>query len=91
MTVKPKRRAGAPLDDYVAAQPLLAHVRIMQRFFDEVVDAEPGTRHFYADLHVAYMNILNEELAPHALTFALAITQLEDAYPAVRHSAKRPK
>lgn len=73
----------APLDSYGEAQPLLHHVRIMDRFFDEVIDSKPEYRQYYAHLHVAYMDILNEELAPHALTLALAVAGLEDAYPEI--------
>ncbi len=71
-----------PLDDFVAARPLLQHIRITQRFFDEVVDEVPY-RQFLPELHGAFMRILNEELAPHALTLALAITELEDAFPEI--------
>ena len=73
---------GPPLDDYVEVQPALHMVRIMRRFFGEVVDVEPFRRHL-PELHVAYMEILNEELAPYALNLALAITELEDAYPEI--------
>jgi hypothetical protein len=58
----------------------------MQRFFDEVVDEEPY-RQFHPELHGAFMRILNEELAPHALTLALAITELEDAFPEILSDA----
>src|ERR1051325_1271194 len=78
---EPLAERAVPLDDYSEVQPLLRHVRIMERFFDEVVDENPQFRKHYSDLHVAYMRILAEELAPHALPLALAITELEDAYP----------
>ncbi len=71
-----------PLDYYNEARPLLRHVRVMNRFFDEVV-AEPPYRKFHFDLYDAFLKILNEELAPHALTLALAITELEDAFPGI--------
>jgi len=35
-------------------------------------------RKHYADLHVAYMDILNEELAPFALLLALSLAEFED-------------
>jgi len=73
----------APLDDYFEAKPLLLHVRIMQRFISDVVDENPEWRKHLPDLHGAYMDILNEALAPHALTFALALTELEEAFPAI--------
>jgi hypothetical protein len=72
----------APLDDYIEVQPALHMVRIMNRFFDEVMD-EPPFRQYLSELHVAYMEILNEELSSYALNLALAITQLEDAYPVI--------
>lgn len=71
------------LDQYIEVKPLLRHVRIMRRFFDEVIDGSPEYRKHYPELHVAYMKILNEELAAHALTLALAIVQLEEVCPAI--------
>jgi hypothetical protein len=73
----------APLDEYVEAQPALHMVRIMNRFEAEVLRVMPGVGPFYAELHVAYMEILNEELSSYALNLALAITELEDAYPEI--------
>jgi hypothetical protein len=49
----------------------------------EWMDKEPATRAFYPELHCAYMNILAEEFAPYALMFAMAITQLENAFPEI--------
>jgi len=72
------------LEEYDEVQPLLRHVRIMQRFFDEVVDENPEFRKHYSDLHRAYLDILAEELAPHALSLALAVTELEDTYPDIK-------
>ncbi len=79
----------SPLDEYIEVQPLLLHIRVMHRFLDEVVDVEPY-RDFHAALHCAYMSILNEELAPHALVLALAITELEDAYPEIDRRPQSP-
>lgn len=78
----------APLDAYVEVAPIIRQVRVMQRFFDEVVDATPETRDHLAYLHCAYMDILQEEFAPHAFTLAMAVVDLEDAYPEV---GKTPK
>ena len=51
---------------------------------DDYFEARPLLRReFHADLHSAYMDILNEELGPHALTLALAITELEEAFPEI--------
>ena len=55
------------------------------------VDEDPKTREFFADLHCAYMDILNEELAPNALTLALAITELEEAFPEIAALVERGK
>ena len=77
---KKRDSPSVPVDDYFEARPLLRHIRVMERVMDWM-DETPDRRKFHADLHCAYMNILQEELAPYALTFALAITQLENAYP----------
>jgi hypothetical protein len=53
------------------------------------IDEDPKTRAFYSELHCAYMDILSKELAPHALMFALAITQLENAYPEIAALVER--
>lgn len=71
-----------PIDDYFEARPLLRHVRVMERVMDWA-DEDPKTREFHAEMHCAYMNILSKELASHALTFALAITELEEAFPEI--------
>ncbi len=76
------------LDEYWEVLPLLRHVRVMERFFREVIDNNPAYLEHYAPLHVAYMEILNGELAPHALTFALAITELQDAFPTIPRTSK---
>jgi RecB family exonuclease len=73
---------SVPVDDYFEARPLLRNIRVMERVMDWI-DEDPKTRAFHSDLHCAYMAILQEELAPHALTFALAITELEDAFPEI--------
>jgi len=57
---------------------ILRHIHVMRRFFGEVIDASPEYRKHYADLHVAYMDILNEELAPFALLLALSLAEFED-------------
>jgi hypothetical protein len=71
-----------PLDDYFEVRPLLRHVRVMERLM-RWVDDDPEKRKFHADMHCKFMDILIEEFAPHALTFALAITQLENAFPEI--------
>lgn len=90
MRNRAKQTPLSPVDEYTEAQPLLRHIRIMRRFFDEVIDGNDKLRTYYSELHGAYMDILNEELAPHALTFALAVTELEDAYPEIDPEAEFP-
>lgn len=43
----------------------------------------PGLAPFYDELRVGYMEILNEELSSYALDLALAIMELEGAYPEI--------
>jgi hypothetical protein len=76
------RKRPLILDDYIKALPLLRHIRVMERVMDWI-DEDPKTREFYSELHCAYMDIIAEEFAPHALMLALAITQLENAFPDV--------
>lgn len=74
-----------PLDAYREVAHVIRQVRLMDRFFDEVVD-ELEHEHrakIYDDLHGGYMDMLNKELAPYALLLAEAIMQLEDAYPEI--------
>lgn len=61
-----------------AVPEVVRRVRFMQRYFSEVVDADPELRHFLPKLHCAYMDRLNEEFAPHALDLALAVVKWED-------------
>ena len=73
------------LDEYLEIQPAIRMVRIMYRFFDEVVE-KPPFRSVHTELLTAYEKILNEELAPYALSLASAITELEDAYPEIANA-----
>lgn len=83
-----RNEPNAPLDDYIEVQPALHMVRIMNRFFGEVVDELPF-RQYLPELHVAYMKIMNQELASYALNLALAITELEDAYPEIERKGRK--
>jgi hypothetical protein len=76
------RELYTTLDGYIEVQPAVHAVRIMHRFFDEVVDC-PAFSPLMSELLTAYEKILNEELAPYALRLAFAITELEDAYPEI--------
>jgi hypothetical protein len=71
-----------PVEDYAKVRPLLRHVRIMNRVMD-FIDEDPQMRRFHPELYDAYMAVLQEEFAPHALVLALALTELEDAYPEI--------
>lgn len=79
---KKRQLPSVPVDDYFEARPLLRHIRVMKQVMDWI-DEDPKTREFYSELHCAYMDILSKELAPHALMFALAITELENAFPEI--------
>lgn len=90
MSERVTQRPLTPQDAYVESRPLLRHIRIMKRFFEEVIDENPEYREHYSELHCAYMDILNQELAPHALTLAFAVTELEDGYPEIDRKPKVP-
>lgn len=71
-----------PLEYYKEVRSLLRQVRVMNRFFDEVIEELPY-RERYFELYEAYVKILNEELGPHAAELALALAEVEDAYPEI--------
>jgi len=77
------KRSRTPLDEYEDVAPLIRQVRFMTRYIREVIDEDDELRRRLPELHVAYMDMLNEEFAPHAVALALAIMQLEDAYPEI--------
>jgi hypothetical protein len=83
------RPPAVPIEDYFESRPLLRHIRIMERFLEEVIEANPKFRDHYAELHLAYLDILEEEFRPHALMLALAVAELELAYPEIER-AKPP-
>lgn len=60
-------------DEPEAIENILRHVRLMRRFFNDVVDEDPKMRVFLPELHCAYMDMLNEDFAPHALSLALGL------------------
>jgi hypothetical protein len=51
-----------------------------------VVCATPERRALLPELHVAYMAIIEPLLSAHALTLALAIVEIEEAFPALREA-----
>jgi hypothetical protein len=77
----------AALDEYRDVAYLLREVRIMQAFFTEVVSRDPKLNKHYDALYIPYREILQREFAPHAYTLALAIVELENAYPEILRSA----
>lgn len=56
---------------------VLRQVRMMKRFF-AAIDVPPLRKH-RAALHVAYMDVLQTEIAEHALDLALAVIEWEDS------------
>jgi hypothetical protein len=85
------REPLSPLDEYLAVQHVLRQVRLMERFFNDFVDENPVLRPHLPEMHCAYMDMLNDQLAPYAMTLALAIAELEDAYPEIdRPETPRP-
>lgn len=66
-------------EGYQEAVRLVIHARILRRFFHEVIDAFPA-RDVLVGLAVdnAYRDILNEELAPYALTLLEAFAEHHD-------------
>jgi hypothetical protein len=81
-----RRESGA----YAKIQPLLLHIRIMQRFFEEAVVPAPTLNEQYPRLDIAYRHILNEELAPYALELVLAVMELADAAPDIAREFEEP-
>lgn len=89
---KSERREQPPLgaiDQYEEMQPILLHVRVMERVMD-AVDDDPEMRPFHATLHCLYMDIVNEVIGEHALELALALIQLEEAYPEIGSMRRSP-
>lgn len=72
----------SPLDDYEACEPIIRHVRVMGKLMDKV-EAHPEIGPHYAELHGLFMDVLSEEFRPFGLMLAMAISQLEDAYPEI--------
>jgi hypothetical protein len=81
-----KRKRGTPVAQYTEVRSLLRHVRVMDRVM-EWVDNDPDARKFHRQIYGAFMDILQEEFAAHAITFAIAICELEDAFPEIARDA----
>jgi hypothetical protein len=65
---------------YESLRPTLTLVRVMRNFLNEVVEKDPELRPHYATLDVAYIDLIQRELAPHAYAMAVMLVALEDAY-----------
>lgn len=74
------------LPHYEEVAHLVRHVRLVRDFFGDAVYRSPIHLH-YVRLYDAYMDRLNREFAPYAVVLAMAIKELEDAYPDI----ERPK
>jgi hypothetical protein len=79
---RPLAAPAVPVDHYFQVRPLVRHIHIMSQVM-QWVDANPEAREFYADLYRFYTQILQEEFAPHAWLLALAVSQLEEAFPEI--------
>jgi hypothetical protein len=77
-----ERPRHARITQYLEVRPLLRHVRVMERVM-EWVDDDPVRRKFHAEMYGVFMDILQEEFAEHAITLAMAICELEDAFPEI--------
>jgi len=75
--------------DEDAVTVALQKVRLMNRFFADVVDADPRFRAFLPELHCAYMEMLNEDLRPDALALAVALLDATDNPSPVTTSRRR--
>jgi hypothetical protein len=64
---------------YAELRPVLALVRVMRRFLEEVIEPDPELNPFYTRLDSAYTELLQRELAPHAFDMASMLIDLEDA------------
>jgi hypothetical protein len=80
--------------DYV--EPALFAVKVMQRFFDEIVAErkEEIPMDLYHALYADAFDLVNEELAPYALDLALALAETkshdEDDPPPGERRRSRP-
>ena len=63
---------------------VLARVRFMHEFMD-AVDEHEALRSLYTEIHILYMELLEEVLAPYALDLAISLVELEDT---MEHSAE---
>ena len=56
----------------------LAHVRVMNRFFDEIERTRAAAPTVVAALRILYMDVLADVLEPYAVDLALSLAKLED-------------
>lgn len=69
---------------------VLQQVRLMNRFFDEVVDVEPYRQH-HAALHCAYMELLEAEIAPYVIELAEAVLEWEERMNERKNETEPPR
>lgn len=81
---KPKQWPPVVHGEFDELRPILALVRVMRRFLDEVIEPDPELNPHYAKLDVAYAELLERELAPHAYVMAAILIALEDEYTSGR-------
>jgi hypothetical protein len=56
----------------------LAHVRVMNRFFDALEEEGTVSETTAANLRIIYEDVLADVLEPYAVDLALSLAQLED-------------
>jgi hypothetical protein len=57
---------------------VLALLRTFDRFFDNVIENDERFNDHYNDLYDAYLTMIERELQPYALDFAISLINLED-------------
>ena len=67
---------------------VLALIRFIDRFFNNVIDEDEIARTRYRELYDACMDLLERDLAPYALDLAITLINLEDQF---RKTAARPQ
>lgn len=58
--------------------PLLRAIRLMERFFTGAREGPAELRRYLPPLQLRYIELLNDQFAPHAYDLARALVELED-------------
>jgi hypothetical protein len=84
--VTDQERSGEPLPSEVLPHHVsdeipgaLAHVRVMNRFFDEIERTRAAAPTVVVALRIIYEDILADVLEPYAVDLALSLVELEDS------------